>query len=248
MVVDGLEVFRLDAIPGNGRVGLAAEGDIADQIFDKNRIRIRPLSDVFLIHALEQAEKFAAGGILNQADQILDPDKLPEADGQRDLPPLIVRARLADGLGTRAQRGDGNTHPHDEIHILPIPGGGKTRRVVEQAASTRNRCRLFQEKRELEVEVGGTRMEALLELLQHLRQILHVQDRAVGVEHFDEAAHVGAFVVVWQIHRHLHRGDGALDDMVFVADLDGIAQIFDADAVDRQSAVVGLALCVVQPG
>lgn len=246
--MDGLEVFRLDAIPGNGGVGFAAQGDIADEILDKNRIGIRPLGDVFFIHTLEQAEKFAAGGILDQADQILDPDKLPEADGQRHLPALIVRARLADGLGTGAQRGDRNTHTHDEIHVLAIPGGGKTRGVVEQTASTRNRSRLFQEKRKLEVKVGGSGMEALLEFLQHLRQILHVQDRAVGVEHFDEAAHVGAFVVVWQIHRHLHRGDGALDDMVFVADLDGIAQIFHADAVDGQSAVVGLALCVVQPG
>ena len=75
-----------------------------------------------------------------------------------------------------------------------------------------------------------------------------MNDIAVGVEHFDKAAHVGAFELFGQIHEHPDRGNGILHGTRLVADLDGKSQAADAYFVDAQIAVVALALLVVQLG
>jgi len=56
VVVNGFEVLCFGAIPDDIWIGFAAECDIADQIFDKNGVRISLLGHVLFIRALEEAE------------------------------------------------------------------------------------------------------------------------------------------------------------------------------------------------
>ena len=75
-----------------------------------------------------------------------------------------------------------------------------------------------------------------------------LEHRPVRLQHLDEAAHVRAFEMVRQVDGELHGGDGALRFAGAEADADGEAQVFHADAVDGDAAVVGFALRVAQGG
>jgi hypothetical protein len=66
----------------------------------------------------------------------------------------------------------------------------------------------------------------------------------VGVENLHKAAHVGAFVVVRQIHGHGNGGNGVLRALLAVGDDQRELEATDADAVDGQAAVVVLGLGV----
>lgn len=63
---------------------------------------------------------------------------------------------------------------------------------------------------------------------------------AVGVEDLDKAAHVSAFVVLGEVHGHGDGSDGVLGLSLAVRDGEGEFEAADADAVDRDAAVVML--------
>lgn len=98
VVVNGLEVLRLGAIPHDIGIRFAAERNVADQILNKNRVRIRLLGHVLFIRPFEQAEQLSAGGFLAEANHIFDPHGFLAADGKGGVAALVVRARSADGL------------------------------------------------------------------------------------------------------------------------------------------------------
>ena len=81
MVVDGLEVLRLDRIPGDVRVRLGALSHVAYKILDENGMVIRALGDGLFVGALEQAVEFAGGAVLDEPDEVFDPNGLGEACG-----------------------------------------------------------------------------------------------------------------------------------------------------------------------
>ena len=68
------------------------------------------------------------------------------------------------------------------------------------------------------------------------------------MEHLDKAAHVGAFVMMRQIHGHIDHGDGVLGGLVTIPNAERETDIFDADAVDGDAAVVTLILRVFERG
>ena len=90
------------------------------------------------------------------------------------------------------------------------------------------------------------RIEPLLHGAEDVGDIFHVHYVAVGVEHFNEAAHMRAFEMMRQIDKHSDSGDGVLMGVGFVADADGETQVADAHLVDAQFAVVALLLNVGQ--
>jgi hypothetical protein len=74
VVVDGFKVLGLDTIPGERIVTLSGYGNIADEVFDKDGIFVGFVGDIFFIRSFEQAVELAAGTVLNQIDEIFNPD------------------------------------------------------------------------------------------------------------------------------------------------------------------------------
>ncbi len=60
----------------------------------------------------------------------------------------------------------------------------------------------------------------------------------VLVEHFDEAAHVRALEIVRQIDEKIDARRGALGLFVFVENLNRIADVFNADLLQRNGACI----------
>ena len=85
-----------------------------------------------------------------------------------------------------------------------------------------------------------------LHRVQNVRDVFHVNDFAMSVEHLHEAAHVGALEFLGQVHIHADGGDGVLRAVRLVADLDGKTHAAHTDLVDADFAVVASALHVMQ--
>jgi len=78
--------------------------------------------------------------------------------------------------------------------------------------------------------------------------VFHMNHVTVGVEHFNETAHVGAFEFLGQIDKETDGGDSVLKSVGLVANLDGKTEAAHTDFIDAQIAVVTLALFVVKFG
>ena len=68
----------------------------------------------------------------------------------------------------------------------------------------------------------------------------------MSVEHLDEAAHVGAFEFLGQIHKHPDRRDRVLHRPRLVPHLDRETQPSNAHFINAQLAMIALTLLVVQ--
>ena len=90
------------------------------------------------------------------------------------------------------------------------------------------------------------RLELLLHGVENVGDVLDVDHVAVRVEHLEEAAHVGAFEFLGQIHEHADGRNRVLHRARLVPHLDREAQTPHADLVDAQFPVIALALLVVQ--
>lgn len=245
MIVNGLEIFGFDAIPCDGFVAVAARGNVAHKVFDKNGIVVGFFGHVFFIRTLEQAVEFTASGAFDESNEVLDPDRLGGADGVGDKPALVVRTAIADRFGARAQCGDRNKSREDEIGAaIAIIFDLETDLKVDKAFSTADRCRFFQEKRKLEGNVRALSIEAFEQFFGNGIDGVDIKASAVRIEHFHEATHVRAFVVLGKIDGERNGGDGFLRAARFFADFYGKAEIFHADAIDRDVAVVFFVLSV----
>ena len=72
--------------------------------------------DLFVV-PLEQGKDLAAGTVLDQAYNVLDPEEIPEGEGHRDKAPLVVGPAGADLFGAGAQGSDRNLNPHEEFFL-----------------------------------------------------------------------------------------------------------------------------------
>ena len=111
--------------------------------------------------------------------------------------------------------------------------------VIHQALHAGNRRLLVDEIGKGHLDVSGFGLQPL----RHLRS-MSLKDsteisRSVAVENLHEARHVRALEIVRQMHVHVEHGDGVLHAPAAVAHLDRMADILDADLVDRQLAGVG---------
>src|SRR3970040_589150 len=85
VVVDRLEVLRLDHELRDALVEVEHGGDVAHHVLDELGIVVGALGDVLLVRALEQAVELARGLLLHQVDELLVPDEF--AGGRRT--PLV---------------------------------------------------------------------------------------------------------------------------------------------------------------
>lgn len=245
VAVDALVIFGFDFVPGDVAMGVEFFGDAADEVFDEHRIFVSAFGHGFFVATFEEGVKFGAGAGFDQSDEVFNPNGFARADLDGAKAALIVRAVFGNGFGTRAQGGNANFNGEDEIDVLSSGSGVEARGVIHHTFHSGDGRFFGQEVGKFHFQVRGGGIELGLHCVQDVGDVFHVDHAAVGIEHFDEAAHVGAFEVMGQIDKHADGGDGVLDDFFFVADLDGEPQAANADFVDAQFAMVTLALFVV---
>ena len=69
------EILRLHGVGKDAHIVIQSTRHIAHQVFDKFRIVISALGDIFFVRPLEQALEFAGRLFFNQLNQFLDPHK-----------------------------------------------------------------------------------------------------------------------------------------------------------------------------
>ena len=72
MVVDGFKIFAFHRELAHAAVVAQTGGDIAHHVFNKFRVLIRALGDVFFVWALEQAIQLARSLFFHQINQLID--------------------------------------------------------------------------------------------------------------------------------------------------------------------------------
>ena len=246
VIVDALEVFRLDFIPPDLRMRVQLQRHVAHQILHEHRVFVGALGHELLVLPLEQRVKLRTRRAFDHRHQILDPDRFPHAHRHRHQPALVVRAVFGNRLGAGTQRRHVRLHRQHKINFIAARRRVEPRDVIHQAFPARHRRPLGHEIRKLDFDVRRGGVQLFLQRLQNVPDVFHVDDAAVRVEHLDEPAHVRAFEFLRQIHEHPDGRHGVLDAVRLVAHLDGKAQPAHADLVNAQLAVVGPALHVVQ--
>ena len=117
--------------------------------------------------------------------------------------------------------------------------------VVHQALDAGHRRLLHDEVREAHLDVAGVGLQPRRHLVEHRRGTTRPRSRARAVQDLDEARHVRALEVVGQVHVHVEVRDRVLLAARAVLDPHRVADVLDADAVDRDPAGVGAALHVL---
>ena len=166
------------------------------------------------------------------------------ADLDGDVAPLVVCSVVADRLAARAQARHGHTDAKHEVVALAVGLAVEPALVVHQRLRARRWCGALDEVREADFDARACGVEPGLEVVQERRHRSHRQLAAMLVQHLDEAAHVRAFEVMRQRHRHVERRDRRLSLRATVEDDDRRAQIADPDLVDVDLAIVRLVLNV----
>lgn len=245
MAVDRLEVLGVDLVPGDAIVVVEADGEVADDVLDELGVVVGLLGDELFVGALEHGVDGRAGRGLEVRHHVLDPEcglafagACLEADLGFDLAALVVGAVLADLLRARAEAGrrGGDAH-HEVIHVIGAALEGHL--VVHQAGLLGDGRELLDEVGEAGLEVGFLGVEALADGAGEFGDAVGRDGFAgVVVEDLEEPAHVRALLVVGQGDVHVDGGDGGLLAAVGGAEADRINDVLDADAVDRDVALV----------
>ena len=244
MIVDALVVLRLHGVGGEIIVFLQAGGDVPDHVLDEHGIFVSPLRDEFLVGALEEGIDLAAGRILHDADEILDPEELPEPYLDGDDAALVVGAPFADLLGAGTQRRHGNDDAHLEVRPPVVEGAAEEAFVFHEALGLRHRRRLLDEIGEEDLHVGRFGPELLPHLLQDHVEGFDVDLPPEFIEDFHEAAHVGPLEMMRQVDVHVDRGVHRLGAGGPVQDDDRVFDPLDAHLGDLDLPVIPAVLDV----
>src|SRR5438046_1796660 len=116
---------------------------------------------------LERPVELARDLLLDQVDDLLDPDEVVGAGGDRHVRALVVRAALRDALGAWAQAGHRDDHLHGEALPALVGLALEGHLVVHQALHARHRRLLLAEVREAHLDVAFLGPEGLDHLAQH---------------------------------------------------------------------------------
>src|SRR5574338_491173 len=245
VVVDRLEILRLDDVGVDAAFRVQQAGDVAHHVLDELRIVIGALRYVLLVRALEQTIDLARGLAFDQLYRVLDPQVVVEHGRHGDVRALVVRAVSGDLLRAGTQAG----HRHHELHGKDVVAAladftDEGDLVVHQAPDAGNRCGLVDEIGEGHLDVAGLRLEALDHLAQHRFEGLDRDLALVAVEDLDDARHVGALELVGQADVYVEAGDGVLHATALVDDFHRVAYRLDTDLVDRDLPAVRAVLHV----
>ncbi len=96
--------------------------------------------------------------------------------------------------------------------------------------------------------MGAIGVQAFGEHFEQFAYFVDVEFGAAGVERLDEAAHVRALEMLWQIYGQRDGRDGVLFDLRLVENPHRETEVFDAYAVDGDLAVIRLVLSVFEVG
>ncbi len=90
-------------------------------------------------------------------------------------------------------------------------------------------------------------MQVLFHVFKNHRKFLQRNFRLQMMQHLDKPAHMSAFILVRQIDIHIYGGDRMLKSIATIAHRYRVPQVFDADLINRNIAVIALILCVFHP-
>ena len=246
VIVDALEIFRLDLVPRHPGVSIELERHVAHQILHEHRVFIGALRHELFVLPLEQCVQLRTRRTFDHRHHVLDPDRLREPQRHRHQPALVVRAVSGNRLRTRTQRRYVCLHRQHKINLPAARRCVEPRDVIHHASLARHRRFFGHEIRELDFQVRRGRVQPLLQRMQNVPDVLHVHDAAMRVERLDKPAHVRAFELLRQIHEHPDGRHRVLDAVRLVAHLDGKPQSAHAGFVNSQLTMVALALLVVK--
>lgn len=133
VVVDGFKVLSFHSVPYDGLFAVGPQCDVSNEVFDEDRIVVRPLGNGFLVWALEDAVELTRGRFFDELDEIFDPDGIGESNGVSDLSTLVVGASVTNGFGAGAESCDGHDDGDHEVRLTAFEGRVKTDRVVEKS-------------------------------------------------------------------------------------------------------------------
>ena len=157
---------------------------------------------------------------------------------------LAVRALAADGLGAGTHGHHGHVHFQQEGLALLVQLAGQTAFIRDDALDARRGRGLVHEIGEAEAHIGTARFQAFLDRGQQAAHRLVVDFVVPFFQRFDEAAHVRALERGGQIHTKVHPGHGLAAALGAVAHQQGHGDAADADAVDIDGNLGGMALHV----
>jgi len=120
VVVNALEIFRLDAVPREIIHPVELLGDTPDDIFGEHGISVSLFGHILLVGALEERVDLTACRIFHEFDHVLDPEKLPEPEVDLNDAALVMGAKAADFLRAGTDRGDGDLTPTMKSVFCPL--------------------------------------------------------------------------------------------------------------------------------
>src|SRR5882672_5771034 len=113
--VDGLEALRLDFPAGEVPVPAQAGAHLADQVLHESGPLVGALGAPLLVGALEQRVQVAGRALLDQRDQVLQPEKAGEPHLDPHHAALVVSPAAADRLAARAEAGHRHLDRHPQL-------------------------------------------------------------------------------------------------------------------------------------
>ncbi len=132
-----LMIHSSDLEPLNAQVGFELGSRVADDIFDENRIVVGLHGDMALIGAFEEWIDRSGGRFFSNIHEFLDPQEVPRtilflagADGDRDIPALVVGSVVTNFLGAGTEGSNGNTHAKEEVGARAIGFPNESAKVV----------------------------------------------------------------------------------------------------------------------
>ena len=159
-----------------------------------------------------------------------------------------MRAVRRNFLRARTQRRDGHRYADSAGEHTVGELGRQPHVVIEEARHTGHRCQLAYEIGKLDLQPTAGRAQAGDEVVDEVTQARHGQRRSAGhralLEQRDEPRHVRSLMIFGQCHVDAARGDRPVHVGFAVGERQWIAQPLDADAVDRELALVAARLHV----
>ena len=232
VIVDALKVFRLHAEPGESTVSLELLSNLSDEVFDKSGVVVSVFCDVFFVLSLEQSEQLAAGRMLDEGDDILDPEKFLEKELHSNRSPLIMCSPITDIQRTRADGTDRDLDPNVKLPSVVPNLSHVLTGVAHDALLPGNRRHLFCKIGKADLGECLTGVEIFANLDEHIEKVVHRYVHVVLVEYFNEPTHVGSLEVVPEVGVHVDGADRFLGMVLFVQNDDRISEVLDSYLFD----------------
>ena len=201
---------------------------------------------MFFVGPFEERKDFGAGTGFDQRNEVLDPDGFAEGNLETDEAALIMGATFADGLAAGAESGDGNCDSDFEAEIFSMEGSIEVDLIIHEAWGGSDGSFFFYEVGEIQFEVSGVGLKALLKGTKDGGDTFDMDEAAVFLEDFEEPTHMCSFELVGEVDCESDCCDGILGGVGPVADDDWVAEAFDADLIDPEVSGIGGRLGIVK--